>query len=209
MCVALAAQSTANLFVNGNLASSSVVEIKGAAYVPLRDVAKAMNMTLQKTSRGWELAAAGGANAVQGLEGKVGDTLWDGRHRFQVIEVIRGKKYVNRFSGNKMEVTPYPESKELVVVVCRIKNGLNKTVTIGFPGGALTALTDTDEHAFQPRDGLSMDTPGRGIDTLPGAAVDFALTFDVPEKSVLKDLVYQAADYSGLGETKPFRVSLK
>ena len=54
-----------------------------------------------------------------------------------------------------------------------------------------------------------MDTPNRGQDVLPGAAVDFALTFDVPENEQIQDLVYQLAFYMAGPEKKKFRVSLK
>lgn len=167
-----------------------------------------MNMSLSKSGRGYEMSPAGGAGMVHGLEGKVGEELFDGSHRFKVIEVIRDKKYTNRFSGDKQEVTPYPAENDLVVIVCRIKNGLQQTDTVGLPSGSLTGLTDMDEHSIAPRDGLSADIPKRGVDLLPGSAVDFALTFDVPPGAVLKDLVYEVADYSN-HRAKPFRVSLK
>lgn len=208
LAAAWALQST-KLYVNGNLASSSVIERNGVAYVPVKDVAAAMKMSVQKTSRGLELSDSGGAGMIGGVNGKVGDTLWNGFGRFQVVKVIRDKKYTNQFSGDKQEITPYPEGMDLVVLVCRIKNGTKSTVTCGLPAGNNTALTDTDEHSFGPRTGLSIDCPNRGVQLLPGAAVDFALTFDVPESAKLKDLVYELAFYGVPGaDAKKFRVSL-
>jgi hypothetical protein len=201
--------ASSSLYVNGALASSSVIDVKGVAYVPVKDVAKALNLTLSKTARGYELNPAGGAGMVHGLEGKVGDELFDGIVRFKVLEVIRGKTYTNRFSGDSQVVTPYPEGNDLVVLICRLKNGTKESLPLGLPAGSLSGLTDMDEHSFAPRNGLSIDVPSRGPNLLPGSACDFALTFDVPANAVLKDLVYDVSDYSGKKHPKPFRVSLK
>jgi hypothetical protein len=198
------------LYVNGELASSGVIERNGVAYAPIKDIASALKLNIQKTSRGYELAATGGANQAEGITGKVGDMLFNGYARFQVVKVIRGKEYTNQFSGDNQKVTPYPEGMDLVVVVCRIKNGLTHKVSCGLPAGTETALADTQDHSFGPRTGLSIDCPNRGVDLLPGAAVDFALTFDVPASTVLGDLVYQVEFYSDAGAAKKkFRVSLK
>jgi hypothetical protein len=43
---------------------------------------------------------------------------------------------------------------------------------------------------------------------LPGAAVDFALNFEVPKTAVLKDLVFSVNDLT-IKPTPDFRISLK
>lgn len=209
VATALASYASSQLYVNGSLASSSVIEVNGTAYVPLKDMAKAMSMTVNKTSRGYELSPAGGANMVHGLQGKVGDDLFNGFVRFKVVKVIRGKSYTNQFSGDNEAITPYPDANDLVVVVCRLKNATNGTMNLGLPGDQLTGLTDMDEHSFSPRNGTSADIPSRGPNLLPGAACDFALTFDVPAGATLKDLVYDVQDFDLKHKTKPFRVSLQ
>jgi len=190
---------SSDLYINGTLASSSVFVHNGASCVPIKDIAAALKLSVQKTSRGLELTGAGGANQAEGITGKVGDMLFNGYARFQVVKVIRGKEYTNQFSGDNQKVTPYPEGDDLVVIVCRIKNGTTTKVTCGLPGGQETALADTQDHC-----------PSRGQDLLPGAAVDFALTFDVPPGTELGDLVYQVTFYGVNGaDKKKFRVSLK
>ena len=206
--LAFAYFASSNLYVNGALASSKVIDVKGVAYVPVKDLAKALNMSVTKTGRGFEMGTAGGGNMVGGLVGKLNEELFNGFHRFKVTEVIRGKSYTNRFAGDHQAVTPYPEGNDLVVVVCRLKNGTEKPITLGLPAGGVTGLTDMDEHSYEPRSGMSADIPARGVDLLPGAACDFALTFDVPAGAVLKDLVYEPTDYNG-HKVKPFRISLK
>lgn len=201
---------SSKVFVNGELASSGVIERNGVSYVPIKDIAAALKLNVQKTSRGIELTSAGGANQAEGITGKIGDMLFNGFARFQVVKVIRGKEYTNQFDGSGQKITPFPEGNDLVVVVCRIKNGTKKTVTCGLPCGGETGLTDTQDHSFGPRTGLSIDCPSRGQDLLPGAAVDFALTFDVPPSAELGDLVYQVQFYGAAdASTKKFRVSLK
>lgn len=208
IAIALASQS-AKLYLNGSVASSGVIERNGIAYVPIKDVATAFKLNLKKTARGYELTDTGGANAIGGISGKVGDVLWNGFGRFQVIEVIRTQKYTNRYSGDNQEVTPFPENYDLIIVTCRIKNGMKETVTCGLPSGINTAITDTKERSYGPRTGLSIDCPSRGQSLLPGAAVDFALTFDVPKDAVLKDLVYELQFFGVPGvEEKKFRVKL-
>ncbi|MBN9503457.1 MAG: hypothetical protein BGO01_04085 [Armatimonadetes bacterium 55-13] len=204
-----ALQAGGKLFVNGNLASSGVIERNGVTYVPIKDVAKALNLTVAKTSRGWEISQSGGATAVEGVNGKIGDVLWNGYFRFQVVKVIRGKEYTNQFSGDNQKVTPYPEDNDLVIAICRIKNGLKEKVTVFLPAGEVTGLTDDKERSIAPRNGLSIDCPTRGAELLPGAAVDFALTFDVPHDAKLKDLVYQvySTGPQASGEKK-FRVAM-
>jgi hypothetical protein len=201
--------ASSDLFYNGSLVSSGVIQVKGVAYVPVKDFAKATNTVVTKTSRGYELGSAGGAGMVPGLEGKVGDELFNGIQRFKVIEVIRGKSYTNRFTGQKEVSTPYSDQNDLVTIICRLKNGTKDSLQLALPGGDLTALTDMNEHAYSPRSTTSSDFQDRNPKLLPGSACDFALNFDVPSGAVLKDLVYQVYDYDGSHKPKPFRVTLQ
>jgi len=204
-------RQSSNLYISGELASSNVFLHNGVACVPIKDVAAALKLTLQKTGRGLELSDAGGATQATGISGKVGDVLWNGYVRFQIIKVVRGKQYTNQFSGDNQKVTPDRDADDLVVAVCRVKNGLKNDVTLEYPGGE-TALTDTDGHSYSPRLGMSADISSRGVGLLPGAASDFALTFEVPSSATIDDLVYQVS-LAGSGtngsEKKKFRVSVK
>jgi hypothetical protein len=200
---------SSKLYIGGNLASSSVIQQGGDVFVPVKDVAQALHLTMRKTARGYELTDSGGADQIGGITGKVGDVLWNGFGRFQVVKAIRTKNYTNQFSGGSEQLKPNPKGYDLVVLVCHIKNGTKVTVVCSLPGGDDTALTDDSEHSYAPHTGLDIDCPSRGQTLLPGAAVDFALTFDVPPNTVLKDLVYQL-DFSAVNgsDKKKFRVSL-
>lgn len=201
-------QAGKTLRINGAPVSSRVIEVKGVAYVPIHDVAKHLKMSTSKSAKGYELKPVGGTNMVEGLRGKVGQELFNGFARFTVVEVIRTKKYINRFSGDRQEVTPFPEQNDLVVVVCRLKNGVRESVTFGLPGGQLSGLTDMNARAYAFRSGLSIDCPTRGAQLLPGSAVDFALTFDVPADAELKDFVYEVQDLGGKHTAAPFRIAV-
>jgi len=93
-CITLAwyAQST-KLYLNGNAISSGILERDGTAYVPLKDVATAFHLSVSKTAHGYELADSGGANQVEGVTGKIGDVLFNGYVRFQVLKVVRVKSW--------------------------------------------------------------------------------------------------------------------
>ncbi len=204
-------RQSSNLYISGNLASSGVFMHNGVVCVPIHDIAAALKLTVQKTGRGIELADAGGANQATGIAGKVGDVLWNGYVRLQVVKVIRGKTYTNQFSGGNEAITPDKPNDDLVVLVCKMSNGLKNNVTIEYPGGD-TAITDTQGQSYSPKLGLSADIASRGQDLLPGASFGFALTFEVPASAEVGDLVYQVS-MAGSGtngsEKKKFRISLK
>jgi len=203
-------RQSSNLYISGNLASSNVFMHDGAACVPVRDVAAALKLTVQKTGRGLELTDAGGANQVSGITGKVGDVLWNGYIRFQIIKLIRAKQYTNQFTGDSRVITPDKPEDDLVVAVCKISNGLKNDITVMYPGGE-TALTDNQGQSYSPFLGMSADFRSRGENLLPGASFGFALTFEVPSTTVIGDLVYQASmagsNTNGV-EKKKFRVKL-
>jgi len=207
--IAIAASTlTPKLYMNGAVASSNLLTKNGVTYAPIGDVAKALGMTVVKRADGFEIKPAGGANMLIGLTGKVGDTLFDGNFQFKVVEVYRGPLWKKRFDPSGGEVAPNGEKDDVLAIVCRIKNGMKKTVTVGLPGGTNTAVTDMDEHSFQPFTGLAVDIHGRGETVLPGATLDFALTFTIPKTAELKDLVYQLSVFENVKQTN-FRVSLK
>lgn len=101
--VLLAAASVAQapgqkLILNGAVASTNVRVIGGQAYVPVADVAKALGQNVAKIAGGYEIAAPGGANRVGGLEGKVGDTVFNGAWRFKVTGVHEADGYSERYT---------------------------------------------------------------------------------------------------------------
>jgi hypothetical protein len=207
------------LVVNGNVASRSVRVINGRAYVPLDDVARALNMTVAKRPQGYEMTLAGGANQVEGLRGKVGDTLFDGKWRFRVVDVQVVDEYAIRRDGG-LDPGQYGGKAEgdgkrfrtkpgykFVIVNCHVKNGQKTTQAFGSAYGEHTALADEQGSSYRP---IGWDQEGGMFVTkalLPGAGQDLTAIFIVPEGTKLKDLVFTLTNVSDR-TPKDVRVSL-
>src|SRR5437879_4129640 len=80
---AVAGQQVVEL--KGNVVSRDVKVISGKLYVSLADIARAMGLQVVKSSGGYKLVAAGGANQMaSNAQGKIGDDLFTGGWRFKV-----------------------------------------------------------------------------------------------------------------------------
>lgn len=216
-----------SLVLNGKTASTDVRTLNGAAYVKLADVAKALGMVLVKRPGGYELTRAGGANQVQGVsQGKVGDVLFDGRWRFQVLGVETPESYTMKVpsvepSSHPRDLIRYDRAAhvlrpqtgyKLVVLQCRMSNGQKTTQTFWLANAAgrsiNTALADTQGESYAP---VGYDLEGAPIQSkpmLPGSKTDFALLFSIPEASEIKDLVFTLTNNDSQG-TNDVRVALK
>jgi len=58
--------------------STNVLVNNGVAYVPIRMWLQRLDMAVEKRPDGLGTCKAGGANQVEGLQGKVGDDLFNG-----------------------------------------------------------------------------------------------------------------------------------
>lgn len=195
------------LIVGGKTASTNIRMIGGRPYVPLADMARAMNGTVFKRTRGdYEItlgghttpktggaAVAGGANEVRGTQGKIGQVLFNGKWRFSVLSVDRAASYESQFLANKRAFAPSGDTEELVIVRCRMKNGQkdSQMAMLSPIHPHHTGLADNQGQSYAP-----MDYDKRGGHTdegpklLPGAQTEFAILFSVPKATVLKDLVF-------------------
>ncbi len=210
--VAVAAVGSALLIqqvrIDGKVTTTDVLTRNGKTYVPLADVAKSLGMTVVKTPSGWDLVKAGGANMVQGLRGKIGEELFNGKYRFTVVKVTRTSSYKPEFAKLGFDLTPASAENEIVAIHCRLKNGTKEAVTFDITMGKNTALTDEKEQSYAAYNGGSVDMVSRAPRVIPGAAADFALTFEVPKTAELKDLVFSVNDLTAK-DSPDFRVSLK
>jgi hypothetical protein len=195
-----------NLYYNGKVASANVIMQNGVPYFPIRDIAAALSLSVQPRADGYTLIKSGGANQVAGLQGKIGDDLFNGAFRVKVVRVVRGDHYQRQFSkGDNLDG---PNGDDIVAVIMHVKNGMKQAKTVDLMPGGNTALTDENDHSYGPFTGGYVDIPERAPTLIPGAATDFALTFHVPKNAVLKDLVYSPKSlvYDGGPD---FRISLK
>ena len=200
-------QATLRLIIAGKTASTDIRIINGRPYVPLADMAKAMNgAAVKHKGGGYEItlgsvdtttpqagAAAGGANEVRGTRGKIGQVLFNGKWRFSVLSIERAASYDSQFLPEKRNFTPNGDTEELVIVRCRMKNGQKATQApmLSPIHPRHTALTNNQEESFAP---IDYDKRGSHTDEgptmLPGSQTEFAILFSVPKGTMLKDLVF-------------------
>jgi len=216
-----AARDGAKLILNGKATAADVRTVNGSAYVRLSDVAKALGMVVVKRPDGYELTKAGGANQVEGLNGKLGDTLFDGRWRFTVLGVETADSYAIKSTGEPYAygqpvdfnsatrtLTPKP-GNTLIVVRCRIANGQKSTQTLWLAQkDTHTALADDQGESYPPS---AHDVDGAPIQTkplLPGAKIEFPVVFVVPQGKKLQDLVFTLKNNDSAQKGNDVRVAL-
>lgn len=219
------AAAAESLVVNGKATAADVRIVGGTAYVKLEDIARALGMTVTKRPDGkYELTRAGGANQIAGaVQGKVGEVLFDGKWRFQVLSVASPETYVMKtdaelydsagltsFDRPTRTVKP-AKGRTLVVLQCRAVNGVNEKRTlwtaISDPR-IRTALADTEGSSHPP---VGYDFEGGPIQSkwiVPGAALNFALLFSVPEGTKPKDLIFTLKNNQGDEKGNDVRVGL-
>lgn len=218
-------EAAPKLVMNGKVASTKIATVKGQAYVPLSDVAKALGMVVVRKSDGsYEIKKAGGTQQVQDLSGKIGDVLFDGKWRLQVLNMEQPASFTMRTDSQPYDnssvstydpttrvFTPKPGYK-LVVIQCRVTNGQKTKQTLWTSisdRGMNTALTDMAGGSHPP---LAHDYEGGPNVTkplLPGAKISFPIIFSVPENTQLKDLIFSLKNNDYSQKPNDARVSLK
>ena len=155
----------------------------------------------------------GGANQVTGLNGKVGDMLFDGRWRFQVQNVQEVANYKLTVPSSEQDYgrfhdvanqdfatktfTP-KEGYTLIAIKCLAKNGQNSVQQLEFyPPDLKTALADDQGNSYPPI-GFDMQTSGawNTKKLLPGSSQTMTILFAVPTGTKLKDLVVSLKNFS-------------
>ncbi|MBC7805329.1 MAG: hypothetical protein H7145_04190 [Akkermansiaceae bacterium] len=206
------AQATKTLYMNGKAVSSGLLVKDGVVYVPVTDIAKSLGMSVIPKADGFEIVPQDGAKktsatkAVKGLSGAVGETLGNGQVTIQVLQVVRGDRYVSTITGETFAAEP---DSDLVAVICRIRNTLKKPrqYDLGYFKGGNTALIGADGKSFAPKRWDRKEP----IPRLPaGAGADFAVIFAVPKGAELGEFVYAVRpnDFDRSMRQDDFHVSL-
>lgn len=208
------AQTVRTLIINGKTASTDIRIIDGRAYVPLADIAKALDLGISIKGSTYELTKAGGTGQVNGLMGKTGDWLFDGGWRFRVNNTFKTDKYTAKndwYGENEFEA---PEGKEMIIVEYSYRNGGKEMYNFSI---GKTSLAGKDGTAFSlasndfPFDGSRLFSQG----LMPGSQGDGALIFFVKSGFELKDLILTVDELAGYDDsTRPkkptvFRISLQ
>lgn len=218
-----AAQSGKTLVLNGRVASNDVRIINGKAYVPLEDIAKANDMVVVMTQRGYEIKKAGGATPIKGLQGKVGDVLFDGKWRFQVLSVENVGTYHMKYKATSDyaiyhnvasldDKTFSPaEGRKLIAIKCRLTNGRNAMAALWIVNSdTRTAIADMNGESYPPiAYDLDESGPFQSKSLVPGAKTDFTVLFSIPDGTALKDLIFTLRTINGTDKGNDARVSLR
>jgi hypothetical protein len=200
--LALSPLAASVLQINGKPVSSRVRVIDGESWVPVKDVAKSQGLTVTSSNGVINLVAAGGANQVGSLTGKVGDTLFDGHWKFTLskFEQVPSYKISTRTQTDygtytpianidDNVVTPKPGYK-LYVAACTVKNGMTHDAQYEWsPGDSKTAIADTSGvgHPWVVVDIASEAFVTKAM--LPGSAITFNICFAVAENATPQDVV--------------------
>ncbi len=136
----------------------------------------------------------GGANQLNAISGKVGDTLWNGVLRFKVVEVRDATP-----ADHPESVVPLA-SQKVMVVTAIIRNGTTSS------WGELVSYTLAD------KDDISFEIPGHfftpvSLTIQQGASVKQTALFPVDKSYVPTKLIFQCGSCAK-GAFKPFRVTI-
>lgn len=171
----------------------------------------------------YEINYAGGTAPVQGLEGKIGDVIFDGKWRFQVLSVQTLDSYTMKSGAEPAaayndDVAQWNSTNrvflpklgyKLVLMQCGIVNAVNQKRTLWVArADTNNALVDAEGGPHVP---LAYDFEGGPIQSQPlspGAKLDFAILFSVPESAQPKDLVFTLKTNDWQEKGNEARVSL-
>jgi hypothetical protein len=213
------AQAMKTVRYNGATVSQSVRIIDGKPWVPLSDAARLVGGSVVPDGSGYEIrggnsaSTAGGANEVTGLNGKIGDVLFDGHWRCQVLSLTPADTYTLTVPSSEQDFARYHDTAEMdndthtftpkagytfFAVKCHVKNGQKATEQLdGYLDDPKTALTDGQENSYPP---IVYDMVSKGAwmtrPLLPGSGEDLTLLFAVPTGTTPKDLVFTLKNWS-------------
>lgn len=210
--------------INGKTASNNVKTVSGSAYVKLADIAKALGLVVVKNGENYELKKPGGTNQIKGVtQGKIGDVLFDGKWRFQALSMQTPASFTmktsaepydkvgrSKFDNAKRVFTPSAGHK-LVVIQCRVTNGVNQKRTLWTAindDRIRTALTDTQGGSYSP---VGYDFEGGPIQSqwlVPGAILNFPVIFSIPQNAEPKDLIFTLKNNQTEDKANDVRVAL-
>ena len=166
-----------------------------------------------------------GANQVQGLEANVGQMLFDGNWRFQVLNIQSSDSYKLKVPATAPDYAKYnglaeydpttytftpKEGNTLISVDCLAKNGQHAMQQLDFYSNQQnTAITDDQENAYTP---IAFDmvasSPWTTRNLLPGSGEKITILFAVPKGTNPQDLLVTLKNWNDR-EGRDIRVHLK
>lgn len=190
------------LQINGKPVSNRVKVMDGESWVPVRDLAKSQGLVVTSSGGVLNLVTAGGANQVGTLQGKIGDTLFDGHWKFSIskFEPVDTYTIVTAAQTDYGVTSPVSEIEngvitpkkgtKLYVATCTLKNGMTHGAQFEWTSSdTKNAVADTNgvNHPW-----LVFDIASSAFVTkemLPGAAINFKICFAVADGATPQDVV--------------------
>lgn len=208
-CTAWALQNSITLTLNGKVISTDIQTIKGRSYVPVSDVAVALDRTVVKKGTTYSLTQREETDQIPGTLGKMSTNVFPGKWQLHVASVQEVAAYSPQFGSGREQLTPKETNDVLIVIKCQLKNGTKKMQEVSFDtySSGNTALMDDQEHGYVP---LAYDSRNSGYTSakMPsGTTHDFVVIFSVPKGINLKDLIYTVGG-SYIDKNPDFRVAL-
>jgi len=178
----------AEIYVNGKKTNIEMIDQGGVIYAPIKSLSKALSVSYAEDSAGnikLSTGMAGGANQIKGVEGTMGETLFNGITRFTVtgFDVVE----VDPF-GSK----PLSNGKFALVSV-EVRNGSKKARYYGYGGHKMTLIDDKGQiftsDAMKQNDNWIY---GVGITELvPGGFLKGKYVFEIPTSSTPQRIVFE------------------
>lgn len=182
------AQIPKALYINGQVASTNVIEKDRRAYVPLVDIAKALDMGLSTRPGGYDMVTKAAPPAPPAtVSGKIGEAVSNGQLTLTVIEIVRRETYAKRYIQSDVTAE---RGHEIVAVVCRLRNDTGREAHVDLSGGSGTALGDSTGRSYPQRVGLP-DAAFPAVKLVPQTAVEFAILFEMPKATVPSEFRYE------------------
>jgi hypothetical protein len=209
-CAAWALQTGKKLTMNGSIISTDIQIVHGRTYVPLSDMAKALDMTVVTRGGIYRFARAGGANQIGGIPGKINADISSGTWLLRVTSVRQVSGYSQQYGVDKAQLLPAEAGDILVVIKCRLKNDTKEMQEVYFDkeSAGNTALMDDQEHGYVPLAYDSRNSDYTSVKIPSGSEHDFVIIFSIPKGANLKDLIYTVGN-NETDKSTDFRVSLK
>jgi hypothetical protein len=211
---------------DGETMSTDVVMMRGRAYVPLADVARAMGRRAVKsgnvytlvsdparlpesaTARAAEIARPSTASSRNAMNTDIARAGWV----LRLLSADVAPTYVRQFGADTEPIAVQRKGDHLVVARFRLTNASNFTKDVYFDRSyaANTAIIDDESHGYPPVTYDSRNSEYSSSRMLPGTVHEFALVFSVPADTRLSELVYSVASSGQTSTDKPtdFRVAL-
>ncbi|HEX5322324.1 MAG TPA: hypothetical protein VFW40_00960 [Capsulimonadaceae bacterium] len=207
----------------GRLTRFNLISLLAVAAVLTISMAHAASSS--KKSKPKSTQPPGGANQVQGLNGKVGQMLFTGKWRFEVLSAPQQvDTYTMKVPSAEGDYAKYHDEADydnstnaftakagytLIAIDCLAKNGQTQVEQLDFYlNNPNTGLTDDQGQSYQPiAYDMMTKAPWVTKPMLPGSSEKITILFAVPPGTKTRDLVVTLKNWTD-SKGKDVRVTL-